>query len=72
VLKINSPFFSQVLNDLSVVVASDIQQPEHFAVFKVVMHKVHEPQLIDFYWHCQRLRLLANQTFARFDSDVQR
>jgi hypothetical protein len=39
---------------------------------KLIIYKVHRPALVDRYWHSQWQRLLAYQSLARLDPQIQR
>ena len=56
---------------LAVVVINDVEQPDAAPIGKLVMHEVHRPALVDCGRHCQGKRLLAYETMARFDAQVQ-
>ena len=40
------------VNGLTVEVIDHIEQPKRSAIFKLIMHKVYKPNLIDFQRHC--------------------
>jgi len=56
---------------LAIEVINDVEQPQIPAVFELVMHEVHGPDLIDGIWNGQWFRLLPHQASSGLDAQVE-
>lgn len=55
----------------AVEVIHDVEQSEAPAIFELVVHEIHGPDLVDGLRHAQRFGFVAHQPFAWLDAQVQ-
>ena len=56
---------------VAVEVIEHVQKPERAAVLKPISHEIHRPSDVRLFGHCQSVRHVPLQPFARLDPQVQ-